>query len=104
MVLGHFVEGTRIESIVPQELVDGTVQRVGSTPHDDVYLPSTGSSHFGRVAARQDFEFLDGVGRRAQVQRIEGRVRVRRPVEEEIICIGAIASHTYCGSLARAPV
>ena len=49
-------------------------------------------------------EFLHGVGRGAEVERVEGGVGVSGAVEEEIVGVGAVAADADGGALARAPV
>src|SRR4030095_9566754 len=70
----------------------------------DVDLPAAGAAHVGGVAAGFDLKFFDGVGRWAEILRIESRVGVGGAVEQKEICVGACAADDDSRTLAGAPV
>ena len=78
--LVHLVEGARVERVVSEELVSRAVERVRPRARDDVDLTAARAAHLCRVAAGLHTELLDGVGRRTQVERVEGGVGVGRAV------------------------
>src|SRR5262245_5250232 len=88
----HIVECIGVERSVAQKLVSCPVKLIASRPSDDVDLATPCTSHLGRVTTGLNFEFLDGVGRRAEVEGIEGWIGIRRSIKQEVIGIGAVST------------
>src|SRR5678815_1030780 len=104
MTGAHFVKRAGIESIIPQEFINGAVYVIRSTPRHNIDLTSTGSSHFSGIATGLDLELLNSVRRRTEIQRIEGRIGIGGAIEKEIVCVRPISPHAYGGPLARTPI
>src|SRR5262245_15066890 len=88
----HFVEGASVEDIAPEKLVNRTVQLVSSAAGDDIYLASACAAHLSGIASRLNFEFLDRIGRRAEVERVERGVCIGDAIEQKVVRIRTIAA------------
>ena len=93
-----------IKSAVTQKFIDSAVKLVGTGAGHDVHLASAGPAHLRGVAAGLHFELLHRVGRRTEVQSIEGRVGIGGAIEQKIICVGTIAPDAHRGALSGTPV
>ena len=103
-VARHFVEGTRIQRVIAQKLVDSAVELIAAGACHDVDLPAACTTHLRRVAAGFHFEFLHGVWGNAQILRVEGRVCIGRAVEQEIVGVGPVPTDADRRRLTGAPI
>ena len=104
MIVAHGFESAGIHGAVAKKLVDSSVVLAGTGMRDDIDLAAAGAAHVGGVAAGFHLKFLHGIGRRAEVLRVEGGIGVGGAVEEEIVRVRTGAANHYSGPLARAPV
>ncbi len=76
VIAGHFVESSRIESVVPQEFIQGAMELACARFGIDVDLSAACPAHVSRVASGLDLELLYGVGRQTNVLRVEGGISI----------------------------
>ena len=80
------------------------MELAGALAGDDVDLTAARAAELGQVAAGLHLKLLDRVGRWAQVDGVEGGVRVGNTVQEKVIGVGPVAADANGGWLGRAPV
>ena len=71
---------------------------------DDVDLAAACTAHVCGIAARLYLELLHRIGRGAHVLGTECGIRVGRPVEQEVIPIGAASADTHGRTLTGTPI
>src|SRR5579862_7213199 len=104
MVVPHGGERTGVYGAIAQEFVNRAVVLIGPRAGDDVDLATAGTSHVGCIAAGLYLELHYGVGRGAEILRVEGRVGVGRAVKQEEVGVGASAADHDGRALAGAPI
>jgi hypothetical protein len=104
MIVAHGAETARVESAIPEELVHSAVIVIGSGIRDDVDLSSAGATHVRGVTASLHLKLLNGIGRRAQVLRVEGWISVCSPIEQKEVCVRTPTSKHNCGALSWPPI
>src|SRR5437762_2946519 len=104
MIVAHGAKRAGIHGAVTQKFVDRAVVLAGAGMGDDVDLAAACSAHVRGVTAGFHLEFLYGIGRGAQVLRVERGIRVGRAVEEKEIGVWAAAADDDRGALSRAPI
>src|SRR4029077_176337 len=100
----HVAEGMGVHGAIAEKFVSGAVELIGACSRDDIDLAAARAAHFRGVAAGLHFELLHGVGRGAEVERVESGIRIGDTVEEEVVSVGAVAADADGGPLARTPV
>src|SRR6185503_17978421 len=89
---------------VSHELVDGSVKLIRTGACDNVDLTATSTAEFRGITSRLHFELLHSIRRRTEVECVECRICVCGAVQQEVVCVGTIATDADCGTLARTPV
>ena len=94
----------RVELAVAHVLVDRAAHLERARLGDDVDLAGAGAAELRGVGAGLDLEFANRVGRQADHERVERRIRVDRAVEEVHVRVRPAAADRDRGVLARPPV
>src|SRR6185369_8396099 len=100
----HLVEGASVEGVVAQELIRCSVKLIPAGTCHNVDLPTACAADLSRIASRLDFELLNTIGRRTEVECIERGISVGCSVKQEIVCVRTIATDAHGRALAGTPV
>src|SRR6266851_6891790 len=95
VIVANGLEGAGIHGAIVEKFVNRSVKLIGAGMRDDIDLAAAGASHVRGVAAGFDLKFLDGIGRRTEVLRVEGGIGVCGPVEQEKVRVGASATEDH---------
>ena len=104
VIVTHGLERAGIQRAVAEKFVGGAMILARPGAGDDVDLSAARAAHVSGVAAGDDLELHHGIGRGAEILRVEGWVGVGGAVKQEEVSVRTGAADYDGRALSRAPV